>query len=744
MKSFREDTLCVILLLVVALGAAWPYLTQSAIPLDLRPALFETPWQSARPAEFVPQNDPVANLHTNRYYPWMRYLNSEGPASGSSIFWNPDEAMGLPFMALWKTRVFSPFSIPFYLLNIQIAFAISILLKLVVAGLATFYVARRFGIPAPFALFVALAFQMSGPFFLRGAEPMADSLAWLPLLLLVAERLALNHTRAWSLGAIIVALMAFGGSPQILLASALFMALFVVLRLIYLDQRSVLRHAATGFALSWAFGLGIAAFQLLPWFEYLRQASADTLVANTLRLPADLVGLFAPQALEAPRPGGMISASSLYLGAVSIFLLALWISIRAYMTRPFFQRIEPLLLAGVIPYGIALLAVPLLRLLPGLHALEPAHFAGGAVLALAFTAATAAEEWIVINADDVKRALKKLIVWIPALWGSVFLVTFVIAVFNEEGSPLGAQMQLLALAVATAAVLMVGLLRPQWRVYGYLLSLLCVLSSLMALVPNRPATANAFPETPLVKSLAARTERVGGSTGMASWPLAGNGITQLYNPGGTGLARHAAFVERAKAEPLLLRRTAAPVLLLTKDDIQGAFAEVRPALHLEKVFASGAVLFRDGDARGRARMVYAGERVEEFNPALLRSNGPTLIEGASLPAEDDGPVATAAVTSETATEIIVKVSETRPGVLVLADAWYPGWKAIVDGRPMEVIPVDGVFRGVELGEGHHEVVFRYAPNSYRYGWWISLLSLVLVIAATAQTWRRAKHHQDAF
>jgi hypothetical protein len=67
-----------------------------------------------------------------------------------------------------------------------------------------------------------------------------------------------------------------------------------------------------------------------------------------------------------------------------------------------------------------------------------------------------------------------------------------------------------------------------------------------------------------------------------------------------------------------------------------------------------------------------------------------------------------------------------PGYLVLTDAYYPGWRAIVDGRPAKIERADHHFRAVYLEEGEHTVVFIYAPLSFKVGVAISLVSLVLV------------------
>jgi len=230
-----------------------------------------------------------------------------------------------------------------------------------------------------------------------------------------------------------------------------------------------------------------------------------------------------------------------------------------------------------------------------------------------------------------------------------------------------------------------------------------------------------FPDTPFIASLRQVGDRIAGSDALRRWPLASNGIPQVFNPAGISLDRYEAFIGRLTNEPLLVRRMGAQTLLLTKEDVQGSFASIRPALTIERVFPTGAVLFRDLEARPRARMTYRGRAVDKPDPEQISAASPPLLEGAQLPAEDDGPVAEAAIIAPESHDMVtVRIAQTRPGVLVLCDAWYPGWSATVNGKAEEVFPVNGIFRGVEVGEGEHTVVFKYEPWSLRIGQQISL------------------------
>jgi uncharacterized membrane protein YfhO len=62
------------------------------------------------------------------------------------------------------------------------------------------------------------------------------------------------------------------------------------------------------------------------------------------------------------------------------------------------------------------------------------------------------------------------------------------------------------------------------------------------------------------------------------------------------------------------------------------------------------------------------------------------------------------------------------GWLVVRDLYWPGWKARVDGRPVPLLPADGVFRAVALPAGTHQVEFRYRPLSFGLGGILSVLA----------------------
>ena len=80
---------------------------------------------------------------------------------------------------------------------------------------------------------------------------------------------------------------------------------------------------------------------------------------------------------------------------------------------------------------------------------------------------------------------------------------------------------------------------------------------------------------------------------------------------------------------------------------------------------------------------------------------------------------------------MVHARAARPAMLVLDDLAYPGWKATVDGHSAPIERTDYLLRGVALRPGDHTVEMRYAPVSWRIGWIISAIALLVLAALTA-------------
>jgi hypothetical protein len=76
------------------------------------------------------------------------------------------------------------------------------------------------------------------------------------------------------------------------------------------------------------------------------------------------------------------------------------------------------------------------------------------------------------------------------------------------------------------------------------------------------------------------------------------------------------------------------------------------------------------------------------------------------------------------------------GLLLLTDAFYPGWQARLDGKLTPIYLADGMFRGVILPAGQHQLQFIFQPQSFKSGRLISLVGLSLALGLALYLVRR--------
>jgi hypothetical protein len=73
----------------------------------------------------------------------------------------------------------------------------------------------------------------------------------------------------------------------------------------------------------------------------------------------------------------------------------------------------------------------------------------------------------------------------------------------------------------------------------------------------------------------------------------------------------------------------------------------------------------------------------------------------------------------------------KPEYLVVAENWYPGWRATVDGAPVQVHRAQNTLLSVVLPPEASNVTFEFHSDAYGRGRLISLLSLAGVIGMFA-------------
>jgi uncharacterized membrane protein YfhO len=73
-------------------------------------------------------------------------------------------------------------------------------------------------------------------------------------------------------------------------------------------------------------------------------------------------------------------------------------------------------------------------------------------------------------------------------------------------------------------------------------------------------------------------------------------------------------------------------------------------------------------------------------------------------------------------------------LLVLGEKYYKGWSAKVDGKKVEIYPVNNILRGVYLTPGTHTVEFRFDPLPFKIGKYLTLASFALFAIMLVREW----------
>ncbi|MFL7791148.1 MAG: YfhO family protein [Anaerolineae bacterium] len=172
-----------------------------------------------------------------------------------------------------------------------------------------------------------------------------------------------------------------------------------------------------------------------------------------------------------------------------------------------------------------------------------------------------------------------------------------------------------------------------------------------------------------------------------------------------------------------------------------------PWLDAEPVYTTeSATLHRLPETLGRAWIVPNDRKVlsseipallsdPDFDPAFEVLLEQESLSGRHLPTR---PFAPSQILSlhDGPNRITIHAALDEPAYLVLADTWYPGWLATVDGESVEILRANYGFRAVWLGAGEHTVEMIYRPTSVLVGGTLSITALVVIVVGLLLARRR--------
>ena len=688
------------------------------------------------------------------YKPNFKFL-VEAVKAGHLPLWNPYVGLGRPFLADLQNAVFYP---PVYLLLIgpQLGLFLLTWFHCLLAVFGMRQLAQSLGCDKVQSYLVAFAFLLCGavaPRLLVGQIMYFCAVAYVPLLFWYATRAEEWQARAIAKWAAVLALQFLCGHPQVFWLSSVGQSIFLFSRTLQSPVRKSLASAFRAqfqFALALLWCAALVAVVLLPFLELVRHGNRSSVsheFVNYVRLGGiDFFGLFTrPPSDSAPGweqclfiglgllvPGltGLTHVNDRNVrGILGLVLISTLIAIGDstpffylfYEFLPGFTNFRIPARAGLlIDFGlllaaglwltkpdagrrskIAIFSVTVL-ILGWTAAFFPFHRSSGQTLPLAPLAFTlllvASLCWMAMGAKGrgsrmLRNALAGLII-IQAfeLGSSIFYQRRTYAFKNVLGVPTDYFQHARVVNVLVNA----GLLRP-----------------------NQPPPRLCLPNN-----------MVHFNYGMIHGFSHCDAYTSLF------LKRPWDYMHAITgvAAPALNNTSLAPGVY---DRYPFPFTDLGLVLGTD---GRGNLVVNDHPAP-RVYLVYSASPPMAYSDILAklktghRIHQTALVEtplSTELPSRDSIPLSAVSIRSFEPDSLLLDVESKEDGLLVLAEAWYPGWKAQINGKVCDAIPVNGWMRAYPVPAGRYTVAVYFRQNYLSAGAAITVIAAVTLVLVVAR------------
>jgi hypothetical protein len=666
--------------------------------------------------------------------PWTRIARDE-LRSGAMPLWNRHSAGGAPLMANQQTAIFHPFTLLGLPLAVGKAFTLTAALRLFVVPFFTFVLLRGWGLRDGAAIFGAVAYAFCTFHIVWLLFPLGLATMMLPVALAGASELARTNSRAaYMLLTVGLALSVLGGHPE----SALWVWITTAVWLAVGGWRLAGRGAS-----AFIIAALLTAFFWYPTLSVLRTTERFQKFHRLELNPADhglswewQLPLVAPNALGNPvdgtyqPPRGAHPAVLNDYGEVASSYAGL-LTLALALTAPFVARRRPLWFAlGLMAFAFLTIAeVPVwrdvIRVIPlagvSLHQRLRVLWDLGVCIAAAIAA-----DALFVN----RRALYVALFACAAGFGLIY--------FLREPSLTAMGTAQLAIPIATLIVFAV---RPSIALATVLVFVDLTVATWRYNPPAQPE--HVYPTTGAIAFLQQHAEK---PSRMAAWGWSflpeTPGWYGLEDVKSTDPVQHFSYM-------FLLRGyldvdPASPDLMLRSvERAYFDFLNVRwlyvppdhafaPAGFVERYRGADGVVLENAEALPRYFLVREASVEPDLGAAIAKSRAITDFRAQTI--VDRKPAAAplhfaggaVKVVRYESNRTVLDLDASDWNLLVTSDAYWPGWKARINGQPHEIVKVFGTFIGVFVPPGQARVELEYWPDELTQGLWAGAVGLALL------------------
>jgi len=118
-----------------------------------------------------------------------------------------------------------------------------------------------------------------------------------------------------------------------------------------------------------------------------------------------------------------------------------------------------------------------------------------------------------------------------------------------------------------------------------------------------------------------------------------------------------------------------------------------------------------------------GTPFDPYRVALVQKGVPL-----STSNDSSKPAGRATVVAREQGSYRIDVEASRPAFVVLAQSFYPGWRAHIDGVDVPIVVANTAFQGVAVPAGRHTVVFSFLPTTLMWGFAAAIAGTFTLVA----------------
>lgn len=733
------------------------------------------PWKTDNMANGIITiaHKPVVHDAFRQLYPF-KVLGMENIRQFKLPLWNPYNGSGQPLFATGHMGYLNPFNLVYLITKPDIAWSLQVIIQPLLIGLSVYYFCRILKLTKPGSFLAGVSFMFSGFTITRSIyNDYNFAIFGMILSLIVIEKFFILKNKIIFALPFLIFIIIASTQPQIIAYCLIFIICYFIFRLWATDKKNYISISLKFFTLFF-FGIGFSAIQILPTFELYRVSNLTVLSSKFifdrfLLPPIHLFNIFIPNYFGNAATYNYWGAGDYIESIVSIGLIPCFFAFLNLSKKMKLRNVETFFLATILitiilaiksPFTSFIYSLPIPVLSTGI----PSRIFVLTAFSISVLSGFGLSKAINLKLNRPLIIQSLIFGLVPLL---ILLTTLALFVTNTNcNNPIVTNCRTIALrntlfevgVASFAFILFFVYLRTKKTLEAVFLSVIILLVVLAGIY-----NAQKFLPFSKLSTFKAENELIDKITEIDGYErFAGLGDAKINS----NFATLFRFYDNDYYDPLYIKRYGELVAYANGEtDLKRSDVEVSSDLNMSsnlkerrnrlfELTGTKYLIYRNNsennldianrfwkndnwiivnvDALPRTYIVkdFQIKQNQEILKALFNSNfDPNftviLEENPTLKPKKDIGASLPEIIEYQNEKVVIKTETNDPGILILSDNFYSGWRAYVNGKKSKIFRANYTFRAVEIPPGKNIVEFVFKPDSTKWGTIITTISLLI-------------------